>query len=168
MVEKIDTKRKSPVRKIVNQIQVIFYITFVLLGQLESLAQTPDSLLYKQLPGYPFVFISDSIVTSPPVITDSLFDMVARGIHFRVNRTELLQDDPFIPLYNDSLVPWLKEHNLVLREVYVKGAASPEGPYWNNVRLSRERTKRLIEFLSSNLEQPISDSPLNAKCVAED
>ena len=67
MVEKIDTKRKSPVRKIVNQIQVIFYITFVLLGQLESLAQTPDSLLYKQLPGYPFVFISDSIVTSPPI-----------------------------------------------------------------------------------------------------
>ena len=80
-------------------------------------------------------------------------DVIARGIRFRVNRTELLQDDPFIPLYNDSLVPWLKKNNLVLREVYVKGAASPEGPYLNNVRLSRERTKRLIEFLSSNLDQ---------------
>ena len=135
-------------RRFVNPIQVILVIAILLLGQSSTLAQKPDSLLYKQLPDYPFVFVSDSIVTSPPVITDSLFDVIARGIRFRVNRTELLQDDPFIPLYNDSLVPWLKKNNLVLREVYVKGAASPEGPYLNNVRLSRERTKRLIEFLS--------------------
>ena len=128
----------------------------------------PDTLLYKQLPDYPFVFVSDSIVTSPPVITDSLFDMIARGIRFQVNRTELLKGDPFITLYNDSLVPWLKENNLILREVFVKGAASPEGPYDNNVRLSRERTKRLIEFLSSNLDQPIADRPLNSKFVTED
>ena len=155
-------------RRFVNPIQVILVIAIVLLGQSSTLAQKPDSLLYKQLPDYPFVFVSDSIVTSPPVITDSLFDVIARGIRFRVNRTELLQDDPFIPLYNDSLVPWLKKNNLVLREVYVKGAASPEGPYQNNVRLSRERTKRLIEFLSNNLDQPIADRPLNAKCVTED
>ena len=155
-------------QRLVNPVKVILMITIVFLGQFSMLAQKPDSLLYKQLPDYPFVFVSDSIVTSPPVITDSLFDVIARGIRFRVNRTELLQDDPFIPLYNDSLVPWLKKNNLVLREVYVKGAASPEGPYLNNVRLSRERTKRLIEFLSSNLDQPIADRPLNAKCVTED
>ena len=129
-------------RRFVNPIQVILVIAIVLLGQSSTLAQKPDSLLYKQLPDYPFVFVSDSIVTSPPVITDSLFDVIARGIRFRVNRTEL--------------------------EVYVKGAASPEGPYLNNVRLSRERTKRLIEFLSGNLDQPIADRPLNAKCVTED
>ena len=138
------------------------------LGHLHVGAQTPDTLLYKQLPGYPFVYISDAYVSKPPVITDSLFDMVARGIRFRVNRTELLKDDPFISLYNDSLVPLLKEKNLILREVYVKGAASPEGPYWNNVRLSRERTKRLIEFLKSNLDQPIGNCTTNSKCVTED
>ena len=132
------------------------------------MAQKPDSLLYKQLADYPFVFVSDSIVTSPPVITDSLFDMIARGIRFQVNRTELQKGDPFITLYNDSLVPWLKENNLILREIFVKGAASPEGPYDNNVRLSRERTKRLIEFLSSNLDQPIADRPTNSKFVTED
>lgn len=140
----------------------------MILSQSAVLAQKPDSMLYKQLADYPFVFVSDSIVTSPPVISDSLFDVIARGIHFKVNRTELLKDDPFIKLYNDSLVPWLKENNLILREIFVKGAASPEGPYDNNVRLSRERTKRLIEFLSSNLDQPIADRPLNAKCVTED
>ncbi len=132
------------------------------------LAQQPDVQLYKQLYNYPFVFVSDSVVTTPPVISDSLFDEIARGIRFQVNRTELQKGDPFISLYNDSLVPWLKKHNLILREVFVKGAASPEGPYQNNVRLSCERAKRLIEFLSSNLDQPIANRPTNSKCVTED
>ena len=146
----------------------ILSILCILWSHSSALAQKPDSLLYKQLADYPFVFVSDSIVTSPPVITDSLFDMIARGIRFQVNRTELQKGDPFITLYNDSLVPWLKENNLILREIFVKGAASPEGPYDNNVRLSRERTKRLIEFLSSNLDQPIADRPTNSKFVTED
>lgn len=156
-------------RRIVKGIlQSVIVFLFLFLGHTSTKAQMPDTLLYKQLPDYPFVFVSDSIVTSPPVITDSLFDMIARGIRFQVNRTELQKGDPFITLYNDSLVPWLKENNLILREVFVKGAASPEGPYDNNVRLSRERTKRLIEFLSSNLDQPIADRPLNSKFVTED
>ena len=141
---------------------------FIVLVHASALAHKLDSLLYKQLVDYPFVFVSDSIVTTPPVITDSLFDEIARGIRFQVNRTELQAADPFISLYNDSLVPWLKDNNLILREIYVKGAASPEGPYDNNVRLSRERTKRLIEFLSSNLSQPIADRPTNTSFVTED
>ena len=141
---------------------------FIVLVHASALAHKPDSLLYRQLADYPFVFVSDSIVTTPPVITDSLFDEIARGIRFQVNRTDLQNTDPFISLYNDSLVPWLKDNNLILREVYVKGAASPEGPYDNNVRLSRERTKCLIEFLSSNLGQPIADRPKNTSFVTED
>lgn len=141
---------------------------FIVLVHASALAHKPDSLLYRQLADYPFVFVSDSIVTTPPVITDSLFDEIARGIRFQVNRTELQAADPFISLYNDSLVPWLKDNNLILREIYVKGAASPEGPYDNNVRLSRERTKRLIEFLSRNLSQPIADRPTNTSFVTED
>ena len=141
---------------------------FIVAVHASALAQKPDTLLYKQLADYPFVFVSDSIVTTPPVITDSLFDEIARGIRFQVNRTEIQKTDPFISLYNDSLVPLLKENNLILREIYVKGAASPEGPYDNNVRLSRERTKRLIEFLSSNLDQPIADRPTNTSFVTED
>ncbi len=141
---------------------------FIVAVHASALAQKPDTLLYKQLADYPFVFVSDSIVTTPPVITDSLFDEIARGIRFQVNRTEIQNTDPFISLYNDSLVPWLKENNLILREIYVKGAASPEGPYDNNYRLSRERTKRLIEFLSSNLGQSVADRPTNTSFVTED
>lgn len=146
----------------------LWCVLFVLLVQANALAQKPDVRLYKQLPDYPFVFVSDSLVSTPPVISDSLFDMIARGVRFKVNRTELPTNDPFISLYNDSLVPWLKNHNLILRQVFVKGAASPEGPYDNNLRLSRERTNRLIEFLSSNINQPIAHRPINSKFVTED
>ena len=145
---------------------IVFVIVF--LAQLQVMAQKPDSLLYRQLPHYPFVFILDPAVVTPPHISDSLFDMVARGIRFQVNRTELQKNDPFISLFNDSLVPILKKKNLSLREIYIKGAASPEGPYLNNVRLSRERTARLIEFLNTHLDQPVSNYPLNAKSVTED
>ena len=149
-------------------LQQLWCVLFVVLIQASALAQKPDTRLYKQLADYPFVFVSDSLVSTPPVISDSLFDMIARGVRFKVNRTELPTNDPFISLYNDSLVPWLKEHNLILREVFVKGAASPEGPYDNNLRLSRERTNRLIEFLSSNINQPIAHRPINSKFVTED
>lgn len=141
---------------------------FLFLIQSTVLAQKYESIPYRQLPKYPFVFVSDSLVSTPLVISDSLFDMVAQGVRFQVNRTELPKTDPFISLYNDSLAPWLKKHNFILRKVFVKGAASPEGPYDNNVRLSRERTQRLIDFLSSNLDQPIAHRPLDAKCVTED
>ena len=148
--------------------QTILGFLCMFLIQSSVLAQKPDALLYKQLADYPFVFVSDSLVSTPPVISDSLFDMIARGVRFKVNRTELPSNDPFISLYNDSLVPWLNKHNLILRQVFVKGAASPEGPYDNNVRLSRERTNRLIEFLSSNINQPIAHCPINSKFVTED
>ena len=146
----------------------LWCVLFVLLVQANALAQKPDARLYKQLPDYPFVFVSDSLVSEPLVVSDSLFDMIARGVRFKVNRTELPTNDPFISLYNDSLVPWLKNHNLILRQVFVKGAASPEGPYNNNLRLSRERTNRLIEFLSSNINQPIAHRPINSMFVTED
>lgn len=132
-------------------------------------AQMPDSMLYRQLPDFPFVFVSDNQVTTPPEISDSLFDAAAVGIRFKVNRTELQPNDPFIPIYKDKLVPWLKSQDMQLRQVYVKGAASPEGPYDNNVRLSKERTQRLIDFLNTELGQAISAArPVESKNVPED
>ena len=129
-------------------------VLFVVLAQ-SSLAQKPDSVRYRQLADYPFVFVSDSIVTTPPVITDSLFDAIAHGVRFQVNRTEISSTDPFISLYNDSLVPWLKAHNLILRQVFVKGAASPEGPYDNNVMLSRRRTYPLVRMMMMSMSMTI-------------
>ena len=61
---------------------------FMFLGLSHGWAENVDTLRYRQLPGYPFVYVSDAYVSTPPAISDSLFDMVARGIRFRVNRTD--------------------------------------------------------------------------------
>lgn len=119
-------------------------------------AQAEGGRNYRQLSGFPFVLVSDEADDSSSApdnysVSDSLFDAVACGLRFRVNSTELQPSDPFIALYNEQLVPWLRSQGMELRQVFVKGAASPEGPYSNNVRLSRERTRRLIEFLNQGL-----------------
>lgn len=118
---------------------------------------------------FPFVLISESEATDFPTISDSLFDAAARGIRFKVNRTELQPYDPFIAIFREQLVPWLKAHDMQLRRVYVRGAASPEGPYDNNVRLSRERTQRLIDFLNECMEESDTTAhPVCAQSITED
>lgn len=150
------------IRPLIAAVSVL--LTFSVL----SGAQTPDSTVYHALAQFPFVLITEDFVETPPVISDSLFDAASRGIRFKVNRTELQPSDPFIALYNEKLLPWLKMQDMELRQVYVKGAASPEGPYQNNVRLSRARTERLVHFLSQGLGQAISELPINASSVTED
>ncbi len=130
-------------------------------------AQAPDDSHY-QLSEFPFVFVSEQSINTPPDITDSLFDADSRGIRFKVNSSELQPSEPFISLYREKLVPWLKAHDMELKQVFVKGAASPEGSYKNNLRLSRERTQRLIEFLSKELGQAVNNKPIDAKSITED
>ncbi len=130
-------------------------------------AQAPDDSHY-QLSEFPFVFVSEQSINTPPDITDSLFDAYSRGIRFKVNSSELQSTEPFISLYCEKLVPWLKARDMELKQVFVKGAASPEGSYKNNVRLSRERTQKLIEFLSKELGQTIANKPIDAQSITED
>ena len=135
-----------------------------------AIAQMPDERLYHQLADFPFVIVSDTYQATPPYISDSLFNAAARGIHFQVNRTELQPTDPFIRLYREQLLPWLKQQDMELRQVVVKGAASPEGSYQNNVRLSRERTRRLIDFLNTDLDSRADglSHTVSAASVTED
>ena len=141
-------------------------LTFCLV--LPASSQSRETLEYHQLPECPFVYVAESFTTVPPQISDSLFDHVARGLRFKVNRTELMADDPFVAYYNDTLVPMLSKMNLVLCGVIVKGAASPEGPYDNNVRLSRERTQRLMEFLRGDSDLPLFENSTNTQFITED
>jgi len=136
---------------------------------LRMAAQMPDVRRYQQLKDFPFVIVSEATVTTSPEISDSLFDAASQGIRFRVNRTELQPSDPFIRIYREQLVPWLRQNDMQLRRVFVRGAASPEGPYWNNVRLARERTRRLIDFLNTELGDSLdSDLHVEAESITED
>jgi len=152
--------------------RLIFLTNLLIITIIQMVAQPSDSKQYHQLSDYPFVIVSEEAVTTPPEISDSLFDAAARGIRFRVNSSELQSSDPFIPLYRSQLVPWLKSQDMELRQVFVKGAASPDGPYENNVRLSRERTRRLIELLNTELGVDGNDGetaqPVSEKSITED
>lgn len=128
----------------------------------------PATGLYYQLQQFPFVLVSDDYVGEPPYISDSLFDAASRGIRFRVNSSELQTTEPFVSLYEEQLVPWLMMQDMELRQVFIRGAASPEGSYQNNVRLSRERTNKLIAFISKKLGQSVSRRPVDAQSITED
>ncbi len=142
---------------------------FSLLLSIETLdAQSFEGTAFRKLPGVTFVLVSEDSEATPPHLSDSLFDAVAQGVRFKVNSTDLQKSDPFAALYLEQVVPWLKSQDMKLGQIYVKGAASPEGSYLNNVRLSRARTQRLIEFLCKDLGQPCEGVPISAQSVTED
>lgn len=160
---------KRPHLGTINLTRKILLTSFLLFGLLKNLAQVSDSQYFHQLPDFPFVVVSDDYITTAPQISDSLFDAAAQGIRFRVNSSELQPTDPFITIYREKLVPWLKSQDMELRQVYVRGVASHDGPYQNNVRLSRERTNRLIELLGSELGQTLDAAhAVDAQSITED
>lgn len=125
--------------------------------------------VYAPLPAFPFVYVSHTPDAPLPAISDSLFDASSRGVRFRVNRSELRPDDPFVSLYKNQIVPLLlRQPDLVLRHIVVRGAASPEGPYENNCRLGHERVQALAAFLGSQLGRPFDPSQVECSSVCED
>ena len=123
---------------------------------------------FKPLSKYHFVYISSNRNADIPYPTDSLFNKYAQGIRFKVNRTELRPDDPFIRIYRNEIVPLLLDKGLVLRKILIKGAASPEGPYDNNVRLGKGRTRRMVELINSELHTTFDPSLVETSSITED
>ncbi|MDO4497609.1 MAG: DUF3575 domain-containing protein [Bacteroidales bacterium] len=123
---------------------------------------------FKPLPKYPFVYVSSDNKAEIPEISDSLFNASAQGIRFTVNRTELRPEEPFIRTYKEEVVPILKDKGLVLRKIIIRGAASPEGSYENNRRLGTGRTKRLVEFIGSELDNKFSVQDIESASITED
>ena len=144
----------------------LWTLIVLLLSSVKAVAQTASS--FEQLPEYPFIFISNDRNAAVPEVSDSLFNACARGIQFTVNRTELRAGESFIPLYRNEVVPILRQKGLVLRKIIVRGAASPEGPYDNNCRLGAGRTKRLVDFVTSELGMPFDPSSIETGSVCED
>ena len=111
------------------------------------------SARYEQLSDYPFVLVGEPGTMSDPAVDDSLFNAASRGIRFEVNRTEMRADEPFAAIYTREIIPLLQRDDMVLKGLIVRGAASPEGGYDNNRRLGRERTARLVDFLTAQLTE---------------
>ena len=129
------------------------------------------SARYEQLSDYPFVLVGEPGTMSDPAVDDSLFNAASRGIRFEVNRTEMRADEPFAAIYTREIIPLLQRDDMVLKGLIVRGAASPEGGYDNNRRLGRERTARLVDFLTAQLteqERTLIKDNLRTASITED
>lgn len=101
-------------------------------------------------------------------LSDEAFNRLATSIQFQVNHSDIDEQSTFLKTYYQSLLPVLLRDNLIPVKIFVRGAASPDGPYANNCRLGAQRTQSLLRLLSQTLG---TDSPTNsvkAKVVYED
>lgn len=81
-------------------------------------------------------------------------------IDFPVNRTELYPDyrrNAYeLDVIHGTINKVKDDADVTIDSVFIKGFASPEGPYDNNVRLAKGRTKTLTEYVGKLCEFPAS------------
>lgn len=116
---------------------------------------------------YPFLYITRDTVTVAPVFTDEEFYKLSSTIIFKVNEVHIL-DDQFLRLYNDEILPRLNSDHMQLRKIYIRGAASPEGPYANNKWLGQKRAETLVRELRKNLGSQYVQFDTQIENITED
>lgn len=117
---------------------------------------------------FPFIIVTKDTVQQLPEFSDEEFYGISQGVIFKVNRTEIPATDKFMALYRDSVLPWVNAQHLQLRKVFIRGAASPEGPYANNQRLGCGRSQALLTELRRNLLNQYIETDADVSCVTED
>lgn len=141
---------------------LFFYITSLIVwlsaGQVCRAATTSKTISevehllnterYAVMAEYPFVIVSDYNVDEAPVMTDSLFNALAVGVRFQVGKTEVNTNSDFFQTYR-QLLPFLQREGYQLRQLFLRGAASPEGNYENNRRLGQGRTEALQSLIKA-------------------
>lgn len=127
-----------------------------------------DGAVYGHDSQYPFIIITKDTVRSLPHFSDEDFYNHSTGVVFQVNKTIVRADDPFIQTYRRDIVPLINDKHLQLRKVFVRGAASPEGPYENNRRLGHDRTTALLTELQRGLQYQYLKVDKELSSVTED
>lgn len=107
-------------------------------------------------------FTAAVAVASAQNISDSTVVSTFYAAIFNVNRTEIQSNDSTVIL--DSLLQVLRSAG---DDAYIVGraAASPEGPYWNNVRLANGRRMAMNSILARH---GIDTTAINYQTVVED
>lgn len=110
-------------------------------------------------------------------IVNDTCDITIDGIDFETNQAEVIfpvnvfrlpQNSPFAKLLLTDIIPILNSDSLRLVKMFVRGAASPEGPYDNNVMLANNRAKSLFNFINERLKYKAPSSMENFNCIPED
>lgn len=122
-----------------------------------------DSASYQR---YPYLRVIESIDSVP--MTDEEFFDNAGSVVFPVNKTALPSESPLLQELSDSVIPLLQRDSLQFVRIVLRGAASPEGPMWNNDKLSKKRVQALLDFLKQKSGIAFSDEVLSVYAETED
>lgn len=106
--------------------------------------------------------------TRLPDIPDSLFNALAGITIYKVNSTELRADDPFVGLLDKVVIPLANENDWTILGMEVRGGASPEGPYDNNVRLANGRAANILKYINKRLVHKFRADEVHLSTVPED
>lgn len=139
-----------------------------ILLMLIALRSSAMSDVYSPDQTYPFMIVTSDTVTEAPKFTDEEFYQISTSVVFKVNRTDISPDDPFFTIYNEEVRRYINTKHLQLRKIYVRGAASPEGPYENNKRLGRGRSNALLNELQRGLANQYMDVDREVSSITED
>lgn len=143
-------------------------IAAAILISLFAVTTTVKAAVHNSDSKYPFIIITSDTVTQAPTFTDEEFYKLSTSVIFKVNRTEINPDDPFFRLYEEEVLRYINTEHLQLRKVYIRGAASPEGPYKNNQRLGRGRSKALLDELQRGLSNQYVEVDKEISSITED
>ena len=149
---------------------VLFLLTLIMIAmperlQARDLAATEDR--------------ADSILTTNTYIRfvgegetinlsdEEFFDNAGRVV-FPVNDYRLPPDAPLLKQLESEVLPAINREGYALSHIYIRGAASPDGPYANNKKLGEKRAKALTDFVVSRLSVPVSDDSFNLDVDFED
>lgn len=93
-------------------------------------------------------------VTPSASVTDSVIRSEKEVSLFKVNRTNLQNNDALQRLVEIAEEAYTQSN---LDSIVIEGSASPDGPYSNNIRLSRKRAAMVKDYFqkNSNLPEPV-------------
>ena len=101
------------------------------------------------------------VFARPKASGDKIVEIEGQAyIDFPVNRTEIYPDYRKNPTELLKIIKSIDEvknnPDIKVRQISLKGFASPEGPYNNNVRLAKGRTQSLKDYVSRQYDFPSS------------
>lgn len=115
-----------------------------------------------------FFYLTPDSVSQAPQFSDDEFYRLSTSVIFKVNSTQIRPDDEFFHVYRNEILPIVNDYHLQLRKVFIRGAASPEGPYANNQRLAKGRSDALLAELQRDLIYQYIDAEVDVNSVTED
>lgn len=101
-------------------------------------------------------------------LTDEEFFDQAGRVVFPVNDFRLPQNAPLLKQLESEVLPAVNRSGYALSRIYIRGAASPEGPSARNKVLGEKRAKALTDFVVSRLSVPVSDESFSLDVDFED